>query len=678
MKLRTTLGPGRVLPLLLCLSLFAFPSIASAWQGVFLSNNAAQLQATYIVRFETKIWGRIDKISMTFPPGTDASKAVLGRIMVNDKVTEDDGKGSDDHKLLVDSMNPNILLVDLRQSRRVWRGSILLIELFNLINPPAGDYSLTVTIQDRWGHAKETISPIGFSILAGAGGGGISAVNAGTGLTGGGTGGDVTLGLLGSFQLPQSCANGQVAKWNSPLGMWTCAADDMTSSGGDITGVRTAIGSGLTGGQESGDVTLGVAEGGITSAMIQDGAVGAADLANAAVTMDKLGANAVDSGKILDGSIGAADVNSAHVQLRVAGSCPANEAIRVVNPDGTVTCQSISGAGGGVTEVTASAPLMSSGGTSPNISLPHVTLSQCDASVSNCNTIMGVGAFASNTAGTFNTGLGSSALASNQGGVNNVAIGSVALARNTGGSNNTSVGVESLSFNAGGNANTALGSSALRGNDSGSNNVALGAAALNGNFQGSNNIAIGFNAGSAIELGNDNILVGNTGESDVSNTIRIGTLGTHTRTFIAGIRGATTGLGDAINVVIDSNGQLGTVSSSRRYKEDIRDMGEASSDLLRLRPVTFRYKQAAVTGQQRREFGLIAEEVAEISPDLVVHSATGEVETVQYHKLVPMLLNELQKQHRQLGKQDEEITQLKARLAALERLVPARESLAQW
>jgi flagellar motility protein MotE (MotC chaperone) len=107
-------------------------------------------------------------------------------------------------------------------------------------------------------------------------------------------------------------------------------------------------------------------------------------------------------------------------------------------------------------------------------------------------------------------------------------------------------------------------------------------------------------------------------------------------------------------------------------------MGAASSDLLRLRPVTFRYKQAAVAGERTREYGLIAEEVAEVYPDLVVHSATGEVETVQYHKLVPMLLNELQKQQRELGKQEEEITQLKARLAALEKLLPAKESLAQW
>ena len=693
MKFLIKLGTGRLLPYLLCLSLLVLPNLAGAWSGVFQSNNVAQSQATYTVQFETKIWGKIDKISIAFPAGTNAAKAVLGRIMVNDKVTEDDGKGRDDHKLLVDSKNPNILLVDLRQSRHVWPGSIVLIELFNLTNPPPGNYSLNITIQDKWGHAKETISPIAFSTFAGAGGSGdITAVSAGTGLTGGGTSGDVMLGLIDSYQLPQSCSSGQVPKWNGAT--WACTPDEVSMSAGDITAVNTPPGSGLTGGAASGDVNLSVAVGGITSAMIQDGAVGTADLADGAVTAAKLGANSVDSSKIADGSIGTADVNNAQIQLRVTGTCPANEAIRVVNADGTVTCQSTSGAGGGVTEVTASAPLVSSGGNTPNISLPNVTMSECNVTINECNTAMGVAAFVSNTSGTFNTALGSNALALNDTGNSNVGIGSAALARNTGGSSNTALGVQALEFNSGdnnvalgfnalhgngvGSANIALGVNALQFNFSGSNNVAIGSAALNNNDSGSNIIAIGFTAGSSVTSGNNNILVGNTGVDGESNTIRIGTPGTHTRAFIAGIRGVTTGLNDAVDVKIDSNGQLGTLSSSRRYKDDIRDMGEASNGLLRLRPVTFRYKEAAVAGERPRDFGLIAEEVAEVYPDLVVHSATGEIETVQYHKLVPMLLNELQKQVQQLGKQEEEITQLKARLAALERLVPAKESLAQW
>jgi hypothetical protein len=296
--------------------------------------------------------------------------------------------------------------------------------------------------------------------------------------------------------------------------------------------------------------------------------------------------------------------------------------------------------------------------------------------VSECNTAVGVGALGSNTTGTFNTGVGSSALASNSSGFSNSAVGSAALASNTTGSTNSAFGVQALAFNTTGNNNAAFGWNALVSNDSGSNNTALGVQALESSFTGSGNIAVGFQAGVNAN-GSANILLGHPGVPDESNSIRIGASGTHSRTFIAGIRGMTTGAADAISVMIDSNGQLGTLSSSRRSKEEIRDMGEASRDLLRLRPVTFRYKDTAVAGGRRLEYGLIAEEVGEVYPDLVAHTATGGVETVQYHKLVPMLLNELQKLHRQLGTQEAEIARLKARLAALEGGVPAKDRLAR-
>jgi len=133
----------------------------------------------------------------------------------------------------------------------------------------------------------------------------------------------------------------------------------------------------------------------------------------------------------------------------------------------------------------------------------------------------------------------------------------------------------------------------------------------------------------------------------------------------------------AVTVLIDSTGKLGTMLSSRRFKEDIHDMGEASSGLLRLRPVTFRYKEASADGVRPVQYGLIAEEVAEVHPDLVVYSRTGEVETVQYHKLAPMLLNELQKQHRRIDALQAENAELKARLEAVERVVLSKEALAQ-
>jgi hypothetical protein len=153
--------------------------------------------------------------------------------------------------------------------------------------------------------------------------------------------------------------------------------------------------------------------------------------------------------------------------------------------------------------------------------------------------------------------------------------------------------------------------------------------------------------------------------------IRIGYL--QSRTFIDGIRGKTTGSADAVPVVIDSNGQLGTVNSSGRFKEDIQDMAGASSGLLRLRPVTYRYKQPYADGSKPIDYGLIAEEVAGVYPDLVVRGADGLIETIQYQKLTPMLVNELQKQSAQgrtqgqiIQLQQQEIEKMAARLAALE------------
>ena len=150
----------------------------------------------------------------------------------------------------------------------------------------------------------------------------------------------------------------------------------------------------------------------------------------------------------------------------------------------------------------------------------------------------------------------------------------------------------------------------------------------------------------------------------------------HSSFFVAGVRGVTTGNNNAVNVMIDGNGQLGTVNSSRRFKDDIQDMGDASANLMHLRPVTYRYKQPYVDGSQPLDYGLIAEEVAEVYPDLVVRNKDGEVETVQYHKLTPMLLNEVQKQRHELEEQKlqqrDQNLKLEARLAALEALLSGK------
>jgi trimeric autotransporter adhesin len=175
---------------------------------------------------------------------------------------------------------------------------------------------------------------------------------------------------------------------------------------------------------------------------------------------------------------------------------------------------------------------------------------------------------------------------------------------------------------------------------------------------GSGNIALGFNAGSNLSVGNNNIDIGNPGVAGESNTIRIGSV--QTKTFIAGVRGRTTGVANAVPVLIDSNGQLGTASSSRRFKNDIKSMDQASAAILGLKPVTFHYKSDSTNTPQ---FGLIAEEVAQVNPDLVVRDENGEIYTVRYEAVNAMLLNEFLKEHCRVEQQEATIAQLKSTVA---------------
>lgn len=201
-----------------------------------------------------------------------------------------------------------------------------------------------------------------------------------------------------------------------------------------------------------------------------------------------------------------------------------------------------------------------------------------------------------------------------------------------------------------GGSNTAFGGLALQATSFGGFNTAIGWGAGVSNSTGNRNIAIGYTAAFNVNGANsDNIEIGSQGVSADSGAIRIGTAGNQTSFFAAGIRGVTTASNNAIPVLIDSNGQLGTVSSSRRFKEDIRDMEDASAGLLRLRPVTFRYRKPFDDGSKPIQYGLIAEEVAEVYPDLVAKSADGQIETVKYQVLDTMLLNELQKHHAEVA-----------------------------
>jgi Chaperone of endosialidase len=278
------------------------------------------------------------------------------------------------------------------------------------------------------------------------------------------------------------------------------------------------------------------------------------------------------------------------------------------------------------------------------------------------NTATGNATLLSNTTGNNNTANGSRGLYNNTTGFDNTASGTGALLSNTIGAGNTAGGAGALWNNTTGNSNTASGRRALYSNTEGDGNTAIGFDALDSNTTGDFNIAFGDGAGSNLTTGNNNIHIGNIGVAGESNTIRFGQGGTQTRIFVAAIRGVTTGNADAINVVIDSNGQLGTMSSSRRFKKEIKPMDSASEVIHALNPVTFRYKNDAMGVPQ---FGLVAEEVAKVNPDLVVSDRDGEPYSVRYDQVNAMLLNEFLKEHRKNEEQEATIARQQKQIEAL-------------
>jgi Chaperone of endosialidase len=311
------------------------------------------------------------------------------------------------------------------------------------------------------------------------------------------------------------------------------------------------------------------------------------------------------------------------------------------------------------------------------------------------NTAVGATALSNNTEGFFNTAIGRRALFSNTDGIFNTANGAGALERNTAGNGNTANGVSALFSNTIGNGNTATGLSALErnttgagntangdrvlfSNTTGDGNTAIGGEALENNTTGDFNIALGFNSGGNLTSGSHNIHIGNVGVAGESNTIRIGQGGLQAKIFMAAIRGVTTGNADAINVVIDSNGQLGTMSSSRRFKKEIKSMDSASEVIHRLKPVTFHYKS---DNKGTPQFGLIAEEVAEVNPALVVSDEEGKLYSVRYDQVNAMLLNEFLKEHRKVQDLEARIAQqqkrFESKLVEQERQIDALASILQ-
>jgi Chaperone of endosialidase len=260
------------------------------------------------------------------------------------------------------------------------------------------------------------------------------------------------------------------------------------------------------------------------------------------------------------------------------------------------------------------------------------------------NTANGSQALYNNTTGIENTATGFGALYFNIGD-DNTATGFQALNSNTTGNLNTANGYQALYFNQTGHDNTAIGERALYNNTAGISNAAIGTGALFFNTTGSGNVALGYIAGSAVTTANSVICILSPG-ADVSNSC-----------YIGNIRDVTTQNADAIPVVIDSAGQLGTASSSRRFKKEIKPMDQTSEAILGLKPVTFQYKSDKTNTSQ---FGLIAEEVAEVNPDLVVHDKNGEIYTVRYEAVNAMLLNEFLKEHSTVQELKNEVAALTA------------------
>ncbi|HEY4270767.1 MAG TPA: tail fiber domain-containing protein [Candidatus Udaeobacter sp.] len=292
------------------------------------------------------------------------------------------------------------------------------------------------------------------------------------------------------------------------------------------------------------------------------------------------------------------------------------------------------------------------------------------------NTAVGVGALEFNTVGTGNTATGSDALFGNTSASGNTATGSGALTFNRTGSGNVADGAGALNANTRGANNTATGYQALKSNTTANRNTASGFSALSGNTTGANNIGLGYEAGKNLTTGNNNIHIGNVGVAGESNTIRVGTTGTQTNAYIAGISGATVPTG--IAVIVGADGHLGTITSSARYKEAIKPMDTASEAILALKPVTFRYKKD-LDPDGIAQFGLVAEDVEKINPDLVARGDQGKPYSVRYEAVNAMLLNEFLKEHQTVQELKKQVAELTAGLqkvsAQLELSRPALQAL---
>jgi hypothetical protein len=269
------------------------------------------------------------------------------------------------------------------------------------------------------------------------------------------------------------------------------------------------------------------------------------------------------------------------------------------------------------------------------------------------NTAVGTVALLFNTTGARNTAVGSTALEINDTGSGNTAMGHQALRSNIDGFSNTAVGRVALPNHQTGNFNTAIGNQSMQLNTSGIGNTAIGSVSLSGVTSGDNNTGLGRGAGSAIGSGSSNVCIGEgvSGQAGISD-----------RTFIRNVNTDTVAAGADFVTVELATGRVGHLASSKRYKEDIKPMDKASEALYRLKPVTYRYKKE-IDPSQSLEYGLIAEEVAQVNPNLATRNGKGQIESVRFMAVNAMLLNEFLKEHKKVEEQQATIAELKSTVA---------------
>jgi len=307
----------------------------------------------------------------------------------------------------------------------------------------------------------------------------------------------------------------------------------------------------------------------------------------------------------------------------------------------------------------------------------NTTAEGCDAldllTTGSGNTALGADTLVQTTTGSNNTATGWQALSVNTTGHDNTGDGVGALEDNTTGSNNVANGSNALLSNTTGSFNAVNGVGALKVSN-GSNNTADGYRALFKNTTGNNNIAIGSTAGTNLTTGSNNIDIGALGVAGEANTMRLGTSGTQTNTYIAGINGVTVAGG--IGVIVDSSGHLGTSTSSARYKENIQPMDKASEAILSLHPVTFRYKKE-LDPKAIPQFGLVAEQVEKVDSDLVARDNQGKPYSVRYEAVNAMLLNEFLKEHKAFVDEQRKVQELETNAVHQQKQIEALTAIVQ-